>query len=86
MRCARALPINQLMPAASSRKSPVATRCLGGLPGKNERPPFDSPHAGHPIHHHVAGLLSVDPDKAGRWHAPSRPHWLLQYTRRRHMT
>ena len=38
MRCARALPMNQLMPAASSRKSPVATRCLGGRPGKNERP------------------------------------------------
>ena len=38
MRCARALPINHLMPAASSRKSPVATRCLGGRPGKNERP------------------------------------------------
>ena len=38
MRCARALPIHQLMPAASSRRFPVATRCLGGLPGKNERP------------------------------------------------
>ena len=38
MRCARALPINQLMPAASSRKIPVATPLLGGLPGKTERP------------------------------------------------
>ena len=38
MRCARALPIHQLMPAASSRRFPVATRCLGGRPGKNERP------------------------------------------------
>ncbi len=56
MRCARALPINQLMPAASSRKSPAATPLLGGPPGKTERPhPFGSPHAGHPIHHHVAG-------------------------------
>ena len=36
MRCARALPI-QLMPAASSSKCPVATPPLGGLPGKNER-------------------------------------------------
>jgi hypothetical protein len=55
MRCARALPI-QLMPAASSSSSPVATPLLGGLPGKNERPrPFGSPHAGHPINHHVAG-------------------------------
>src|SRR6478752_7648372 len=77
MRCARALPTLQLMPAASSRRSPVATPLLGGLPGKTERPhPFRSPHAGHPIHHHVAGPSSVDPDKAGRWHAPSRPRWL----------
>src|SRR6187431_2591090 len=64
MRCARALPTLQLMPAASSRRSPVATPLLGGLPGKTERPhPFGSPHAGHPIHHHVAGPSSVDPDK-----------------------
>ena len=57
MRCARALPINQLMPAASSRNSPAATSSLwGGPPAKTERPhPFGSPHAGHPIHHHVAG-------------------------------
>ncbi len=32
MRCAHALPITQLMPAASSRKRPVATALLGGLP------------------------------------------------------
>ena len=38
MRCARALPITQLMPAAGSRGVPVATPLLGGLPGKNERP------------------------------------------------
>jgi hypothetical protein len=38
MRCARALPIIQLMPAAGSRSLPVATPLLGGLPGKNERP------------------------------------------------
>ena len=69
MRCARALPIYQLMPAAGSSRSPVATPLLGGLPGKIERPhPFTSPHVGHPIHHHVAGPLSVDPDKAGRRH------------------
>ena len=79
MRCTRALPINHLMPAASSRKIPVATPLLGGLPGKTERPhPFGSPHAGHPIHHHVAGPSSVDPDKAGRRHAPTRlPHHVL---------
>jgi hypothetical protein len=70
MRHVRALPI-QLMPAAGSRSFPVATPLLGGLPGKNERPhPFNSPHAGHPIHHHVAGPSSGDPDKAGRRHAP----------------
>ena len=77
MRCARALPITQLMPAASSRSFPVATPLLGGLPGKNERPhDFASPHVGHPINHHVAGLPSVDPDKAGRRHA-RRQHVLL---------
>jgi len=49
MRCVRALPIFQLMPAVGSRKVPVATPLLGGLPGKTERPhPFGSPHAGHP--------------------------------------
>ena len=32
MRCARALPINQLMPAASSRNSPAATSSLWGGP------------------------------------------------------
>jgi hypothetical protein len=71
MRCARALPIHPLMPAAGSLQCPVATPLLGGLPGKIERPHlFGSPHVGHPIHHHVAGPSSVDPDKAGRRHAP----------------
>ncbi len=37
MRCARALPIHPLMPAASSLAVPVATPPLGGLPGKIER-------------------------------------------------
>jgi hypothetical protein len=57
MRCARALPTLQLMPAAGSRiVLPPPPALLGGRPGKNERPhPFTSPHAGHPIHHHVAG-------------------------------
>jgi hypothetical protein len=57
MRCARALPINQLMPAASSSKVPVATRCLGGRPGKNERP--------HPLTARTPGtpstIMSPDP-------------------------
>ena len=62
MRCAPALPIYQLMPAAGSHKPPVATPIVGGLPGKIERPhPFSDPHVGHPIDHHVAGPLSVDP-------------------------
>jgi hypothetical protein len=51
MRYTRALPITQLMPAASSRSSPVATRCLGGLPGKNERP--------HPSAARTSGTPSI---------------------------
>jgi hypothetical protein len=70
MRCACALPIDPLMPAAGSLGTPVATPLLGGLPGKIERPrPFGRPQVGHPINHHVAGPSSVDPDKAGRRHA-----------------
>ena len=86
MRCARALPITQLMPAASSSKAPAATPLRGGRPGEIERPHlFGSPHAGHPINHHVAGLSSVDPDKAGRRHAPTRlPHHIP--LRRQQMT
>ena len=38
MRCARALPILQPMPAVGSRSSPVATSLRGGLPAKIERP------------------------------------------------
>ena len=88
MRYVRALPITQLMPAASSRKTPVATALLGGLPGKTERPYlFASPHAGHPINHHVAGPMSVDPDKAGRRHAHSRPSAAnLHQPKRGHMS
>ncbi|MDT5135536.1 MAG: hypothetical protein QOE41_4847 [Mycobacterium sp.] len=57
MRCVRALPTLQLMPAAGSLGSPVATPLLGGLPGKIERPhPFGCPRVGHPINHHVTGL------------------------------
>jgi hypothetical protein len=37
MRCLRVLPMIQLMPAASSRRSPDTTS-PGGGPGKNERP------------------------------------------------
>ena len=84
MRYARALPTNQLMPAASSRTSPAATAVLGGRPGENERPhPLRQPaHVGHPIHHHVAGPLSVDPDQAGRRHAPRVSH--TTFSHRRH--
>lgn len=82
MRCARALPITPLMLAAGSHKLPVAIPLLGGLPGKIERPhPFSDPHVGHPINHHVAGQLSVDPDKAGRRHA-QRAHLLFAGGRR----
>ena len=40
MRDVRALPMNQLMPAAGSRTVPAATPrpMLGRRPGKNERP------------------------------------------------
>ena len=51
MRCAHALPIVQLMPAASSRKTPVATPLLGGLPGKIERP--------HPSQARTSGTPSI---------------------------
>jgi hypothetical protein len=87
MRCARALPTNQLMPAASSRTSPAATPLLGGRPGENERPhPLRQPASvGHPINHHVAGPLSVDPDKAGRRH-PQRVSRTTFSHRRHQMT
>jgi hypothetical protein len=56
MRCAHALPITQLMPAASSRKRPVATPLSGGLPGKIERP--------HPLVTRTPGtpLIIMSPD------------------------
>ena len=87
MRCARALPKQQLMPAASSSSLPVATPLLAGLPGKNERPhPFGSPHVGHPIDHHVAGPSSVHPDKAGRRHTQRIPPPALSFAGRHYMT
>jgi hypothetical protein len=71
MRYTRALPITQLMLAASSRKSPVATPLLGGLPGKNERPhPSAARTSGTPSIIMSPDPSSVDPDKAGRRHAP----------------
>jgi len=56
MRIPRALPMIQLMPAASSRQPPDAT--TSGRPGKNERP---QPSPGTPIGHHVAGSHRIDP-------------------------
>lgn len=47
----RALPIHQLMPAVSSCNAPVATCCLGGRPGKNERP--------HPSPAHTPDIPSI---------------------------
>jgi hypothetical protein len=56
MRCARALPTNQLMPAASSRNSPAATLYWVDLLQRlSGRTLLAAPHAGHPIDHHVAG-------------------------------
>jgi hypothetical protein len=70
MRCARALPTYQLMPAASSRKCPVAAPLWGGLPGKNERPhPSPARTPGTPSIIMSPDPESVDPDKAGRRHA-----------------
>jgi hypothetical protein len=76
MRCARELPILQLMPAAGSRTSPVATPLLGGLPGKNERShPFSAARVPGTPSIIMSPDLSVDPDKAGRRHAQRRlPH------------
>ena len=51
MRCARALPILPLMPAASSLQCPLATPHLGGLPGKIERP--------HPSAARTSGTPSI---------------------------
>ena len=70
MRCARALSTLQLMPAARSRNSPVATLYWVDLLQRlSGRTLLAAPHVGHPIDHHVAGPWSVDPDKAGRRHA-----------------
>ena len=69
MRYVRALPMNQLMPAASCLYRPAATPLLGGRPGKNERPHPSPARTPGTLGHHVAGPSSVDPDKAGRRHA-----------------
>jgi hypothetical protein len=55
MPCARAMPTNHLMPAASSLTRTVAILWIGVPKRLSGRTPH-SPHAGHPIHHHVAGL------------------------------
>jgi len=71
MRYAPALPINQLMPAASSRNTPAATPARVDRPGKKERPhPVGSPHAGHPS-------IIMSPD-----HRPWTQIWLGAGTRR----
>ncbi len=67
MRLVRALPTTHLMPAASSRRPPAATGTsvddLKRLNGRAHR-------REHPIGHHVTGLRSAHPDKAGRRRAP----------------
>jgi hypothetical protein len=86
MPAVRALPINQLMPAVSSDKPPAATRCLGGRPGKNERP--------HPSPARTPGTPSIimSPDRRP-WTqirlGAGTPRFALfgpQYSRRHHMT
>jgi hypothetical protein len=55
MHCARAVPANHLMPAASSLTRTVATHTRGGRPGKTERPHPHQPARRAPHPHHVAG-------------------------------
>ena len=86
MACVRALPINQLMPAASSRNLPVATGRPGGRPGKNERP--------HPSPARIPGIPSIIMSPDPRPWTQIRPgagtplpalDGFPQYTRRHHM-
>ena len=85
LRCARALPISQLMLAASSSKSPVATR-LGGRPGKNERPhPWPARTPGTP-----SIIMSPDPRpwtqiRLGAGTPLPTLIGFREYTRRHHM-
>jgi hypothetical protein len=83
----RALPINHLMLAVSSCKPPAATRCLGGRPGKNERP--------HPPSARTPGTPSIimSPDccpwtqiRPGAGTPLSALFGPLTLPRRRHMT
>lgn len=75
MRCLRALPTFQLMPAVGSSDLPVATPLLGGLPGKNERPHlFSAARTSGTPSIIMSPDLSADPDKAGRRHAQRLPH------------
>ena len=57
MRCARALPIHQLMPAASSRKTPVATPLCVDFPKRlSGRTPLAARTSGTP-----SIIMSPDP-------------------------
>ena len=49
MRCARAVPTNHLMPAASSLTRTVATHPRVDAPERLSGRTLHSPHAGHPI-------------------------------------
>ena len=86
MRCARALPINQLMPAASPRNAPAATPVGGGRPGKNERPhPWLARTPGTP-----SIIMSPDPRpwtqiRLGAGTPLPALIGFLEYTRRHHM-
>jgi hypothetical protein len=86
MRDVRALPMNQLMLAASSSSAPVATPLWGGLPGKNERP--------HPSAARTSGTPSIimSPDhrpwtqiRLGAGTPPLTPH-RPRHIRRPHMS
>ena len=72
MRCARALPILQLMPAASSRNLPVAARHRVDFPERlSGRTSLAARTPGTPSIIMSPDPSSVDPDKAGRRRAPT---------------
>ncbi len=83
MRCARALPITQLMPAASTQDLPAAICFADGRPGKNVRP--------HPSPARTPGIPSIimSPDPRPwtqiRLGAGTPLPALNGYTRRHHM-
>ncbi len=61
----RALPVLTVDAPRSAPALRLPPQLHRGRPKKTERP-HTPPHAGHPIHHHVAGDLPEHRDKSGR--------------------